>query len=193
MGNSLSKRLKGNLNKQREKTEKVLKELNRLHLKSKDKILTVETVLLAAKNPGSILHEYFEWDNKKAGHEWRKQQARLLLTRYRIIYKEGGIKIPIRVSLASDRTEDGGGYRLTKEVLSDDLLKAELMRTAIMELESWTKRYSMLRELCEKVKEIIFFEKKLVEIEDRGDPNRRGIRYFLDRKDRSDSESLGLE
>lgn len=38
----------------------------------------------AAKNPKSVLHTYFQWDNAQAAHLYRLQQARVLL---------GGIKV----------------------------------------------------------------------------------------------------
>jgi len=36
--------------------------------------LTEQGILEAAKDPSSPLHDYFEWDDKKAAAEWRKHQ-----------------------------------------------------------------------------------------------------------------------
>ena len=41
--------------------------------------LTPDEVLKEAKKPRSLLHRYFTWDDTKAGTEWRRQQARMLI------------------------------------------------------------------------------------------------------------------
>lgn len=46
--------------------------------------LTPNLVVEAASNPSSILHEFFEWDNEKAGHAHRLQQARNLITSVKV-------------------------------------------------------------------------------------------------------------
>lgn len=37
-------------------------------------------ILEASKNKKSLFHDYFEWDNDKAAHNWRVTQARVLLS-----------------------------------------------------------------------------------------------------------------
>lgn len=41
--------------------------------------VTNEMVLEDAKNPRTPYHDYFEWDNKKAGEKWRLEQARTII------------------------------------------------------------------------------------------------------------------
>lgn len=41
--------------------------------------LTPEMVLTDAKRKDSPLHAYFEWNNAKAAHQWRLEQARTLI------------------------------------------------------------------------------------------------------------------
>ena len=47
--------------------------------------LTPDTVLRAAKNPRHPLHDVFEWNDAKAGHAWRVEQARALIARVRCL------------------------------------------------------------------------------------------------------------
>lgn len=42
--------------------------------------LTPSRVLRVAKNPDSVLHPRFEWDDAKAGHQYRLWQARQLIS-----------------------------------------------------------------------------------------------------------------
>ena len=58
------------------------KELRRLH--DKHKGLTAKIVLSDAKRSTSPLHDYFTWDNKKAGEAFRKHQARNLVRSIKI-------------------------------------------------------------------------------------------------------------
>ena len=46
--------------------------------------ITPEKVVDAAKDPESVLHSEFEWDDAKAGYAYRLSQARQLLKDYRI-------------------------------------------------------------------------------------------------------------
>jgi len=57
-------------------------EINRLYKLHNG--LTPSLVLEAASNPNSILHEFFEWDDEKAGHAHRLQQARNLITSVKV-------------------------------------------------------------------------------------------------------------
>lgn len=49
--------------------------------------LTEDAILVAAKHADSVLHDIFEWDNKKAGHAWRIEQARELIRSVRVVTK----------------------------------------------------------------------------------------------------------
>ena len=51
--------------------------------------LTPEAVVRVARDPDSILHAHFEWDDAKAGHSHRLQQARHLIKRVKIVTPAG--------------------------------------------------------------------------------------------------------
>lgn len=52
----------------------------------KDGRLTPNAVVEAAKDKASPLHEFFQWDNKKAAEAWRIEQARNLIARAKVVY-----------------------------------------------------------------------------------------------------------
>jgi hypothetical protein len=107
-------------------------------------VLKVEDVLLAAQDEGSILHKHFEWDDTEAAAQYRKQQARALIARCKITMVETApVEIRAFVSLPTDR-ENGGGYRLTSEVVSNEYMKAEMLRDIQLTITRWTQKLHLL-------------------------------------------------
>lgn len=107
-------------------------------------ILKVDDVLEEAKNVNSVLHQHFEWDDSEAAEQYRRQQARALIQRCRIqLVETEPVKIRAFVSLPTDR-EQGGGYRLTTEVMGDEYLKDEMLRDIRMTIQRWTKKLNLL-------------------------------------------------
>lgn len=107
-------------------------------------VLKVDDVIEEAKNVNSVLHQHFEWDDSEAAEHYRRQQARALIQRCRIqLVETEPVKIRAFVSLPTDR-EQGGGYRLTTEVMGDEYLKDEMLRDIRMTIQRWTKKLNLL-------------------------------------------------
>ncbi len=66
------------------KADVIASELERIP-KNSDGYLRTEDVVGQAQDKANPLHNYFQWDNTRAGHEYRLQQARQLI---RIIHIE---------------------------------------------------------------------------------------------------------
>lgn len=114
-------------------------------------VLTPEAVVDHAKRDDSPLHGRFTWDDSEAAHQYRLWQARQLI-RVTIKYLPNGSEtIPARifVSLTTDRTNDGGGYRHIVDVMSDKDMKAQLLRDALDELVRFETKYAALKELAD--------------------------------------------
>jgi hypothetical protein len=113
-----------------------------------DGVITPEMIVAYARdNPLSALHRIIEWNDTKAAEQWRLSQAAMLIRKY-VIKVEGddGETIKIRgfVSLPSDRGAEGT-YRSTLRVLSDEEQTAELIATALVELNSFRTKYAAIR------------------------------------------------
>jgi hypothetical protein len=111
-------------------------------LLSPGKVVEVATPLT------SPIHECFEWNNDKAGHEFRLWQARKLISL--IIIPSPVDAMPIRkyYSLVEDR-HDEGGYRCIVNIMSDDDQREALLAQALAELEHFEKKFGQLTELSE--------------------------------------------
>lgn len=96
--------------------------------------LTPEIVVEAARDPGSPLHSYFDWNNDTAAHKFRLEQGRRLIRvhRYEITYENMVLRTPVYVR-NPDKSGNEQGYisigRLrTDEDMARDALYAEFKR-----------------------------------------------------------------
>lgn len=108
-----------------------------------------EAVIEFARDENTALHAEFEWDDTEAAHQFRLEQARKII-RLNIDIVEtpnGNVRVPVYVSLVSDR-RGGGGYRALTDVMSDADMRAQLLQQAIDELRRVQRKYESLRELA---------------------------------------------
>ena len=115
-------------------------------------VLKVEDVLTEARDEGSPLHKHFEWDDSEAAEQYRRQQARALIQKCKItLIDSQPIEIRAFVSLPADR-ENGGGYRLTSEVMGDERMRTELIRDIKLTIARWTQKLHLLdQDLAEAI------------------------------------------
>src|SRR5262245_29384756 len=103
-----------------------------LALKNDDGLIIVETVHdWAQSNKDSDLYAQLEWNNNKAGYEYRLWQIRRLVA-LNIVSEEGERQV---VSLSVDRVQPAGGYRDLNDVLKTKSLYSILLRDAFAELD----------------------------------------------------------
>ena len=123
------------------------KELERIRKHNRG-VLRPEDIVNAAKPAKHPLHECFEWDDEKAGHDYWLWQARQII-RVCVLLVNGAVK-PVRayVSLMADRTGEGGGYRHLVDVMSDDESRMQMLAEALDELRGFQQKYRHLKELA---------------------------------------------
>ena len=108
-------------------------------------ILIPEDVVESARNPKSILHGEFDWDNNKAAEQWRLQQARQLI-RLSVI-TIGDVKTRRFFSLKVHRQSEDHGYRSTLVILADEELKHQLVSDALADMNRFQTKYAAIQEL----------------------------------------------
>lgn len=119
-------------------------------LRNRKGLVMPNDVVEAARPSNSPLHPYFDWNDGKAAHEWRLQQARYLIRQcveVTELIKDKPQEIHVFVSLLSERTNKGG-YRFVVDVLSDKEQREEMLQMALDELTKIRNRYAELRELA---------------------------------------------
>ena len=128
--------------------------LYELMSETKQDNLTAEAIVEDAKNKSTPYHDYFEWNNQAAGHQFRLQQARTML---------GSIKIKITTEKKEERLIrafhnvelDGERvYAPIQVVMKEPDLREQIIHKALAEAEGWARRYETYRELNPIVKSI---------------------------------------
>jgi hypothetical protein len=127
------------------KNSETLAELLKLR---KNGLLTPEVVVNAAEPVSSPLHPHFEWDDSKAGHQYRLEQARQLIRVQVTVLENYNEPIRAFASLSSDRSY-GRGYRVTTEILGDEQYRQQMLEDALVAMEAFQRRYARLKELVE--------------------------------------------
>jgi hypothetical protein len=113
-------------------------------IKGSKEFYVVEDVEAWAKShPKSALHKSLEWDDGKAGYQYRLWQCRRLITLH-ITYEDGTRSC---VSLTTDRSHNGGGYRDIDDVLRDKSLTEIMLADALSELQRIEAKYDRLKQL----------------------------------------------
>lgn len=106
--------------------------------------ITPEVIVREASDKSSPLHSYFEWDDEKAGHRWRVQQARILLNNIQVKVVSDGEERQISVFEVTSTSE---GYKSIDTFTREDV---EYVKTDIR---------SRLKALNEKMKSYNQFDR----------------------------------
>lgn len=125
-------------------------------IEERDGILHPKAVVDFARDPDTSLHNKFEWDDAKAGEQYRLEQARhIIRVQVTFLKKSDDEKIPVQAyhSLPDDRYAEGG-YRSIVSILSDDDLRAKMLKEAKRELNTFKRKYQDLVELSSVFNEI---------------------------------------
>lgn len=109
-----------------------------------------------ARDPSSVLHDEFEWDDDAAAESYRLAQAGALIRRvkFTLVRQEAGSRgISIRTTRAfqsrPSMRHDKGGYESVEQIMSDPEKRGELIDQVLHELSAYRKRYADLVALSE--------------------------------------------
>lgn len=114
---------------------------------AKGGVLKPQDVVEFARNPKTFLHSRFTWDDGEAARKYRLWEARELIQVAVTVSDVSGATVRAYVSLSADRG-NGGGYRAIDDVLSDDAMRASLLRQARGDMTRFRNKYHDLEELA---------------------------------------------
>jgi len=116
--------------------------------------LTPEDILADAKNDNSPLHDYFEWSDTAAAHQFRLQQARGLIRAVVAIYVDENKEKPAIRTRAYVHVPEATAphYREMTHAMSQTKTRQLILQQAWRDLRAWRVRYQHLKEFADLIK-----------------------------------------
>ena len=138
------------MNKRTADPQQIGEALDRISAEHGGKLIP-DDVVKAATSPAHILHQHFEWDDAKAAHAHRIDQARgIVRSIVRVDDEED--TVPAFISIADKST--GVSYRKVEEVETNVDLQKIALRAAERDLLAFEKRHRTLADICDDVRRI---------------------------------------
>lgn len=120
---------------------------------------TPEDVVDDAKKKNAPYHDYFEWDDSVAGHEYRLNQARVMLRSIEVeVVLESGDIQKTRAFHCIVVNGDEKEYVSQSQVFSNAEWSAQIVEKAMNEARAWCQRYrqySALAGVCNTLEEML--------------------------------------
>lgn len=132
--------------------QKVGEEIEAIH-EQKSGVVTPQDVVTAAQSETSEMHPLFTWDDSEAAQKQRRGEASYILRNLIVVVqKTGGKKsepqtIPVR-AMINARTDTGRGYMPISVGMADSGIRAQILETALSELNAWRRKYENLEDLA---------------------------------------------
>lgn len=115
----------------------------KLHeIRRRYKSLTPARIVESAMPVKSILHQYFEWDNKRAASEYRLHQARHLVACVVTVQADGEETKPVRSFVSVNHT-----YEPIEVVLSDTAMRERVLKEIMQAISSMKEKLRSYEEL----------------------------------------------
>lgn len=121
---------------------------------SRDGELTPHALVEEASPKKHPLHGYFLWDDAAAGRAFRIEQASYLIRAVIRIEDDSPREIRAFVSIDTQDEESSSRaiYQPIQVVMADPEMRDAVLRRALMELDSWRRKYRDLEELVDVVR-----------------------------------------
>lgn len=112
--------------------------------------LTPELLVQVANDPKNPLHAYFEWDEQRAAHRYRVEQARHLLRSIRVVdrplssgddWQHSQTRAFHNVSVTTQDDKFIRVYLSTDKILESEQLTTQVLTRMKKDLLTFTKRY----------------------------------------------------
>jgi len=113
--------------------------------------ITAETILKAASNEKSPLHELFQWDDTLAAQKYRLSQARTLINNIEVIYISDGEERSIP-AYEIVRTEETQQYKHIETLTVDEI--QQVRENTIQALNSLKAKLSIYKQFNRVIKQL---------------------------------------
>lgn len=105
-------------------------------------------VVEASRSKKAVLHSIFEWDDAVAAEKFRVEQAGYLINHI-VVFSTDHEDIEPTRAFVSVSTDEGARFTGVFHAMSDAELRAQVIASALRELDAFTKKYRELNELAD--------------------------------------------
>jgi len=118
-------------------------------------VLTPDSVVKAAENEDSPLHDHFDWNDSSAAEKFRLAQARQMINHIEITVTIDGDEIAeqrafMNVMQPSKNGKSGSNVYVTVEkAMTSKEYRKQILATAMREAKYWEEKYKEYNELSE--------------------------------------------
>ena len=105
--------------------------------------LTPENVVDAARDKNNPLHDIFEWNNSKAGKQWRLQQARMFINEIKVIIEDKEIYVYENVKVMVDDVTVNREYKTLTEIKKTPYMRKQILKQALDNIKMWKEKYQL--------------------------------------------------
>lgn len=107
-----------------------------------------EYVVQESVQPGTLLHNEFEWDNTKAGHAYRIEQAKKLIRSIRVEIVNSTVSYNVRAYVnVRENKDESRRYVPIQKAIENDHAYADLLNQSKDEMTAFVTKYSQISEL----------------------------------------------
>jgi hypothetical protein len=114
--------------------------------------ISPEIIVEKARDENNLLHNYFEWDDTKAAHKYRLEQAKEII-RCLVIQTDSGNKTRAIVSVQFNNKETRS-YQPLKAAMNNDYARAMLLEQAKRDAQIFIAKYKTLIEKSSVISEM---------------------------------------
>jgi hypothetical protein len=109
--------------------------------------LSPSSLLEASRKDGTLLHEYFDWDDTSAAEKWRLSQAQGLILNVRVVIKETDSDHEIKERGFVATPDRKSAYVSLQTAFSNEEWKKSLLNQVKTDMETFIAKYRRLQEV----------------------------------------------
>lgn len=123
--------------------------------------LSPSSLLEASRKDGTLLHEYFDWDDTSAAEKWRLSQAQGLILNVRVVIKETDSDHEIKERGFVATPDRKSAYVSLQTAFSNEEWKKSLLNQVKTDMETFIAKYRRLQEVQSVIAQMELFKESL--------------------------------
>ena len=123
-------------------------EIERIRANSGKEYIEAEDLLEASREDTAPLHSCFEWDDDRAAEKYRLWQARQIISNITVVTETvNTVPQPVRAFVSIADYKDKGKFIQIQKALENNEYRAQILKNALAELQTFKHKYSVYSEL----------------------------------------------